>query len=246
MCGGINLSQCISKRQNISGQLESSADKKIIANLRPEILYNAGRVISYTIIGGIVGALGSVFSLYGAGKGIVAIVAGVFMVIIRPNMLNIFPSLRRFTPRMPQIFAATINEKKQSNSPFYVGILNELMPCGSLQAMQLYALSTRDPVKGALAMMAFSLGTVPQMFGLGALSSILTKKFTGRMMTASAILAMILGVFMFSNGMSLSGHQLSIPFLGFSQSEEKESEATAEIIDGLQDATIPSLFRPII
>lgn len=237
MCGGINLSQSISNRQSISCQNESASDNKIFSKFRPGILYNSGRVVSYTIIGGLVGALGSVFSISGAGKGLVAIVAGIFMVIMGLNMLNIFPSLRRLNPRMPKIFAVKINEQKKGNRPFYVGILNGLMPCGPLQAMQLYALSTGDPIKGAFAMLAFSLGTVPMMFGLGALSSILTKKFTGRMMTASAVLVVILGVFMFNNGISLSGYQLTIPSIGFSKSDAQESEVAAEMIEGIQVVT---------
>lgn len=231
MCGGINLSQCVSR------QMGNPAAENKEVNLRPGVLYNAGRVISYTLIGGIVGALGSVVSLSGSGKGLVAIIAGIFMIIMGLNMLNIFPGLRRFMPRMPKIIGTKINEKKQSNSPLYVGLLNGLMPCGPLQAMQLYALSTGDPVNGALSMLAFSLGTVPLMFGLGALSTILTKKFTGRMMTASAVLVVVLGVFMFSNGMSLSGHQLTLPTTGFTESGTEGSAVSAEIIDGVQIVT---------
>ncbi len=231
MCGGINLSQCVPHQRNNS--LKASR----ISSLRPSILYNAGRVISYTIVGGVVGALGSVISLSGAGKGIVAIVAGIFMLIMGLNMLNVFPWLRRFNPRMPKLFAAKINEQKNSNRPLYVGLLNGFMPCGPLQAMQIYALSTGDPVKGALSMMLFSLGTVPLMFGLGALSTILTKKFTNRMMTVSAGLVIILGIFMFNNGMALSG--FSVPFASSALTKPGSSgnAATAEIIDGVQVVT---------
>lgn len=230
MCGGINLSQCVPYQ---SGKTEG---KHRLASLSPSLLYNAGRVISYTVIGGIVGALGSVISFSGAAKGIVAVIAGIFMVIMGLNMLNLFPWLRKLNPRMPKIFAAKIYEQKKSNRPLYVGLLNGLMPCGPLQAMQLYALSTGDPVKGALSMMLFSLGTVPLMFGLGALSSVLSRKFTHRMMTVSAVLVVILGVFMFSNGVALSGYAL--PFSdGISNTEKAGGIATAEIIDGVQVVT---------
>lgn len=231
MCGGINLSQCVPHQ---STNLEKGSK---ISNLRPSILYNSGRVISYTIIGGIVGAIGSVVSFSGAGKGIVAIIAGVFMVIMGINMLNLFPSLRKFNPRMPKIFASKINEQKQNKRPLYVGLLNGLMPCGPLQAMQLYALSTGDPGKGALSMLLFSLGTVPLMFGLGALSSILTKKFTKRMMTVSAALVVILGVFMFNNGMALSGYALPLTSNNLSNSNGSVNGATAQIVDGVQLVT---------
>jgi sulfite exporter TauE/SafE/copper chaperone CopZ len=198
MCGGINLSQCVTKS-------EVPLTEKKAANLRPSFLYNFGRVISYTVIGGIVGAIGSVVAFSGVAKGIVAIVAGIFMVIMALNMLGIFPWLRRLNPQIPKILTWKINKEKHNNSPLYVGLLSGLMPCGPLQAMQIYALSTGSPIKGAISMLLFSLGTLPLMFGLGAVSSLLNKKFTSKMMAVSASLVLILGVFMFANGMNLSG-----------------------------------------
>lgn len=240
MCGGINLSQCV---PNVSNKSE----KKTV-NLRPGILYNIGRVISYTIIGGVVGALGSVISFSGTAKGIVAVVAGIFMVIMGLNMLAFFPWLRQFNLRMPRIFSRKINEQKKSNSPLYIGLLNGLMPCGPLQAMQLYALSTGDPVQGALSMLAFSLGTVPLMFGLGTISSLLSKKFTSKMMTASAVLVLILGVFMFSNGVSLSGIALPTLTSSVTALNEVQQNNTASVNQGGQTITTklsPNRYEPI-
>lgn len=199
MCGGINLSQCMPQGIKISG--EGSR----FAALRPSVLYNTGRVVSYTVIGGLVGALGSVVSFSGSAKGLVQILAGVFMVIMGLNMLNIFPWLRKLNIRMPKVFAEKIDSKRGSNSPLYVGLLNGLMPCGPLQAMQLYALSTADPFKGAASMFVFSLGTVPLMFIFGAISSILSRRFTKRVMSAGAVLVVMLGISMFNSGLSLSG-----------------------------------------
>lgn len=247
MCGGINLSQCV---PNVNTSCKNSEKK---SNLSPSLLYNLGRVISYTVIGGIVGALGSVVGFSGTAKGFIAIIAGVFMVIMALNMLDLFPWLRKLNPRMPKIFAQKINAQKKSNSPLYVGLLSGLMPCGPLQAMQFYALSTGDPLKGAIAMLVFSLGTVPLMFGLGAISSLLSKKFTSKMMTASAVLVLILGVFMFSNGMSLSGIDLS-SFLANSSSETAAANGivqtnTAPVVtDGFQIVTTklsPNSYEPI-
>lgn len=198
MCGGINLSQCIPRAGRYAGSRMDA--------LRPGFLYNFGRIASYTAIGGMVGALGSVVSLSGGLRGAVQLLAGICMVIMGINMLGLFPWLRRLTPRLPGIFARKIDaEKGRSKSPLFVGLLNGLMPCGPLQAMQLYALSTGDPIKGALSMLLFSLGTVPLMFGLGALGSLLSRKFTNKVMTAGAVLVAVLGLSMFSQGWSLSG-----------------------------------------
>jgi sulfite exporter TauE/SafE/copper chaperone CopZ len=237
MCGGICISQCAPKNA-ASGNLGK------LATLRPSILYNLGRVISYTVIGGIVGAIGSVVSFSGPMRGIVQILAGIFMVIMGINMLNLFPFLRRFNPRMPKVFAKKINAEKRSNSPFYVGLLNGLMPCGPLQAMQLYALSTGSPIKGAISMFLFSIGTVPLMFAFGALSSLLSKKFTKKMMSVSAVMVVILGVFMFTNGASLSGIAIPAPV-----SSAQTTKNVATLQNGVQTVTITlssGKYEPIV
>lgn len=200
MCGGICLSQCVPKKK--------AEERNRFSAMTPSLLYNLGRVISYTVIGGIVGAVGSVFSFSSMLKGIVQIIAGVFMVIMGLNMLHIFPWLRSLNPRMPKLFAKIIYTSSTSKSPFYIGVLNGFMPCGPLQAMQIYALSTGSPLKGAFSMFLFSLGTFPLMFTFGALSSFLSKKFASKMMTASAVLVVFLGVLMFNYGLGLWGFQL--------------------------------------
>jgi sulfite exporter TauE/SafE/copper chaperone CopZ len=241
MCGGICLSQCVPKNQIVKEK------PGLMDTMRPSLLYNLGRVISYTVIGAVVGAIGSVVSFSGTMKGLVQLAAGVFMVIMGLNMLNIFPGLKRLNPRMPKIFARLVYSKRGSSSPLYIGILNGLMPCGPLQAMQLYALSTGSPVKGAVAMFLFSAGTFPLMFAFGALSSFMNKKFSGKLMTVSAVLVVVLGMFMFSNGISLSG--LGFPSLPMSNQAQAGSAGVAKIEDGVQVVTTglsSGRYEPIV
>jgi len=201
MCGGINLSQTLRK----NGE---SAPANAYSLLLPSILYNGGRLVSYTVVGVLVGALGSVITVSGRFQGMVQLAAGVFMVIMGINMLGLFPALRRFIPQMPKIFATKIDERKTGRGPLVVGFLNGFMPCGPLQAMQLYALSTGSPVRGGIAMFLFCAGTIPLMFALGtasrALSGVKGQLFSRRVMRAGAILVAALGLVMFSNGWSLS------------------------------------------
>lgn len=206
MCGGINLSQCIPQGE---GANESGGK---LAAFRPAVLYNLGRVVSYTVIGFILGAVGMLLG-GGAGaglstlfQGILKIIAGVFMVIMGINMLGIFPWLRRFTPRMPKFLTIKIGKKKAASSrPFIVGLLNGLMPCGPLQSMQIVALASGNPLAGALSMFLFSLGTVPLMLGFGSLVSALGKRFSRAVMNVGAVLVVVLGLAMLSQGGSLSG-----------------------------------------
>lgn len=206
MCGGINLSQCIPQ----SGKPAANEGK--LAHLRPSFLYNLGRVISYTVIGFILGTVGFLIgggSQVGIGvlvQGILKIIAGLFMIIMGINMLGIFPALRKFTIRMPKAIARKVGkEKVRSNRPFYVGILNGIMPCGPLQSMWIVALASGNPVAGAISMFLFSMGTVPLMLGLGTVVAVLGKKFTDKVMTIGSILVVVLGLAMLSQGGTLSG-----------------------------------------
>lgn len=220
MCGGINLSVCT--------KYTVSTRESKFGTLKPSVLYNMGRVISYTVIGGIVGAIGSIVSFSGTAKGIVAIASGVFMVIMGLNMLNVFPGLRKINPRTPKILTSKVHSNIGQHGPLYVGLINGLMPCGPLQAMQIYALGTGSMWTGALSMFMFSLGTVPLMFGFGAVSSFLSGKFTLKMMKVSAVLVMILGVIMLSRGMALSGFNTNIA-LGASSDSSQIAKVMGEV-----------------
>lgn len=232
MCGGINLSVCVNYRVTESSSKSAS------------FLYNGGRVLSYTIVGGLVGALGSVISFSGTAKGIIAVISGFFMVIMGLNMLNVFPWLRKFNPRMPKFIGKKLHSGSSSKGPFWVGIVNGLMPCGPLQAMQLYALGTGSFAAGALSMFLFSLGTVPLMFGFGAVSSFLSGKFTHRMLKVSAVLVMILGLIMFNRGLSLSGINIAS-----AASINSDKGNIAKVENGVQYVTTelePGSYTPIL
>ncbi len=207
MCGGINLSQCIPRAAR--GEKD---DAGRLAAFLPALFYNMGRVLSYTAIGFILGMAGF---LVGGGKevglsvflqGSLKILAGLFMVVMGINMLGLFPWLRKFTIPVPGFFAREIGRRKaKANRPFLVGILNGFMPCGPLQSMWIVALASGNPFAGALSMFLFSLGTVPLLLGLGSAVSALGRKFTDKVMTIGAVLVVVLGLAMLSQGGSLSG-----------------------------------------
>lgn len=201
MCGGINMSQCIN---NQSG---SGVKKKI----KPSLLYNMGRLTSYTIIGGIIGAIGSVVSFSGWARGVVAIVSGLFMVLFGLSMTGLVPRINRFVPQIPRILREKAGKAGTGKGPYVVGLLNGLMPCGPMQTMQIYALGTGSFLTGALSMFSFGLGTMPLMFGLGAFITMVGSKFTKKMIKVSALLVAVLGIIMLGRGLALSGVSLQIP-----------------------------------
>ena len=177
--------------------------------LLPGLLYNGGRLLSYTAVGVAVGALGSVIAVSDHFRNMILLLAGLLMAIMGVNMLGLFPALRRFTPRLPQFLTHTIDGQKAGRGPLVIGFLNGFMPCGPLQAMQLYALSTGSPIRGGVAMFLFCLGTIPLMFALGAAGGILSgargNAFSRRATQAGAVLVAAMGVVMFTNGLTGAG-----------------------------------------
>ena len=210
MCGGIALSQSI--RPLETGP--AAATENAFTRFKPGLMYNAGRITSYTVIGGIAGALGAAFSFSPTVKGIITGAAGAFMVILGLGMLGILKNL----PRLGSIVPSRVREsgsflaaRFRSKGPFAVGLLNGLMPCGPLQTMQLYALGTGSMISGALSMLVFSAGTVPLMLVFSLTAAFLPRKFLPVMVRASAVLVVFLGVVTFGRAASLAG--LALPSL---------------------------------
>ena len=203
MCGGINLSQTLQK--------DTSAEVSR-AMFRNTLEYNIGRVISYTVIGGVLGGIGA---LAGIGsslqtstffQGMLKLLAGIIMVVMGVNMLGIFPGLRKLRIHIPK-FGKNVKLKsgRKPRTPFFVGLCNGFMPCGPLQSMQVVALASGSPLAGALSMFCFSLGTVPLMLGFGSAVSMLGKRFTRQVLKVGAILVVVMGLSMMAQGGTLSG-----------------------------------------
>ena len=214
MCGGINLTQSVAA---------ASCRKSI---LRANVLYQCGRVLSYTLVGVAAGGIGSVLTLNGTMKGAVAVLAGLAMLVMALNMLGVFRLLKRFRLQLPSGLYTALSGRVGGSSSFLIGILNGFMPCGPLQAMQIYALSTGSAVLGALSMLSFSLGTVPLMLGFGLISGRLNRKYRRVMLTVSAMLIFVMGLNMVGNGLALSG--ISLP------KKSDGAAVTAMLEDGRQ------------
>lgn len=194
MCGGIMLSQSFSN------------------NKQSVILYNIGRIISYTILGGIMGLIGSLFNISGLPyyiKTMIMVIAGIFMLFFGLNIIGI----KWFRKITSLLYFNNLNSK--SNKPsLLVGIMNGLMPCGPLQAMQMYVISTGSFIKGALSMLMFSFGTVPLMMGMGFVSTLFSKNKISKIYKLSGALIIILGLITINNGLSLSGKGFVINNIG--------------------------------
>lgn len=194
MCGAINLFAIIDN------------DKK---NYKKPILYNLGRIISYTIIGALVGGIGSVLSINETVNGIIILLASIIMIIMSLNMLGVTDFRLSFKIKN--------NLQRKTNNSFVIGLLNGLMPCGPLQAMEVYALSTRSVLRGALSMFFFSLGTIPLMLSIGIFYNLLKGKGKIIINKIASVLIFILSLVMLNRGLLALGIDVSKSFKNYEE-----------------------------
>lgn len=208
MCGGINLMAVLNTSLNRS--------------FKKPVLYNLGRLISYTLMGGIVGLLGKVISSSLNISGVVILITAGIMLLISLDMLGII-SIKKI-----RIF----RYKVMSRNSFVIGLLNGFMPCGPLQAMQIYALSTGSFFKGALAMFLFGLGTVPLMLFSGLIINMLKGKWKYRINKVASVMLVFLSIVMLNRGLLSFNVDILRPFNNY------DKFMSSEIVDDYQEVLI--------
>jgi len=209
--------------------------------IKPQIYFNSGRIISYTILGGALGALGSVIKLSITATGIITIIASIVMVLLGLQLLKIFPWLDRFKIKMPKFIGHKIHDATSSTknkaAPFTLGASTFFLPCGFTQALQIYVLSQGSFITGALTMLVFSLGTLPALVSVGALSSFSKGTFRKYFIKFTAVLVIILGVVSFTNGLTLTGMAINLnpgSILPDTVAKDVSQDSNVNIVDGKQ------------
>jgi sulfite exporter TauE/SafE/plastocyanin domain-containing protein len=183
------------------------SDKRFDAT--PHLVYHSARLVSYTVVGLALGLIGGAFNLGGI-RGGASLLAGTFMVLLGLNMLNVHPIFRMFSLRMPRklqqmMFRGSGEGTDRLGAPLLFGAMTGLMPCGPLQAMQLYAAGTGSAFLGAATMLLFGAMTIPMMLAMGAATQMLGHAFKKRVMTVGALVVIVLGLTMVNRGLVLEG-----------------------------------------
>src|SRR3989344_2071824 len=127
---------------SISATFAKEGDK-----IRPQLLFHSGRLVSFFILGGVIGVLGSTFTLNTAATFTLSLIIGLVMLIFGANLLDVFPWAKKLQPLMPKFIAKHAHGFSKFNhtlTPLLVGIATFFLPCGFTQSMQLYTLTTGD------------------------------------------------------------------------------------------------------
>jgi sulfite exporter TauE/SafE len=179
------------------------------SRLAPVLLFVSGRVVSYAVFGGIIGAIGKTVSVSPFVSGAITVAAALVMLALGLDMLKLLPKwIKKLTPSMPAFISRRVMNADSSMhpaAPMVIGAGTFFLPCGFTQAFQLYALASGSFAAGALVMGAFALGTVPALVALGWFAGSWKGKSGRFFFRLAGAAVIILGIINFRNGYSLMG-----------------------------------------
>ncbi|MFZ3301604.1 MAG: sulfite exporter TauE/SafE family protein [Microgenomates group bacterium] len=221
------------------GLLASAIDEKS-DKYKNTLYFLIAKLIAYTLLGGIFGAIGNVFSFSIATQGILQILIGLFMLATAGRLLNLHP-IFKYTVIQPPVFLLRkikgISNEKNIITPILLGALTVLIPCGVTQAMLILAMGTGNALSGGAIMFFFTLGTSPVFFALGmTIQSI----FKNNILSKIAALAIVtIGISSINNGQVLrnSPHTFQNYYrVIFSQNNSNKGDV--KLVNGKQEVTI--------
>lgn len=177
--------------------------------IRPQIYFHISRLISFFLLGGIIGAIGAVFQLGQTGTFVLSLLIAIVLLILGLNLLEVFPWAKKIQPTLPTFIGKRINNIKKINhalTPLLLGTATFFLPCGFTQSMQIYTLTIGNFLSGALIMFAFALGTLPVLALLSFSSNaILKKTWSSTFFKTVGLIIIFFGIFNLLNAFATAG-----------------------------------------
>src|SRR3989339_2015823 len=198
LVGGIVLSMSKQWSELYSNPSNSSKQATTSQKLQPHIMFNVGRIVSYAVLGGILGMIGSKLQISFQFTSFLVIVVSFLMIALGLQMLGV-KALRKFQFSLPKSMTRNIADESNFSGkymPFAMGALTFFLPCGFTITAQGLAMASGDPLRGALIMSSFALGTAPMLLFIGLSSTKLYEKthLAANFMKLIGILVIIFGL----------------------------------------------------
>lgn len=154
-----SLSSCLA----IVGGLVLSLSAKVAqdggSTKKPFILFHGGRLMGFSLLGGILGLIGEAIGINFMFSAILGLVASLVMVMLGLNLVGVFKKNKITLPS--NIFSFFRKVEHATWTPVLIGVGTFFLPCGFTQSMQISALSSGSFLSGFLIMFSFALGTLP-------------------------------------------------------------------------------------
>jgi uncharacterized protein len=170
------------------------------------LLYNSGRIVTYSVFGLVFGAIGKSVALFGYQQWL-SIILGVLIIffIILPKRVAVFSKnnlaihfFEKLRTSLGQLFF-----KKNYASLFSIGLLNGLLPCGLVYMASAGAVATGDIVNSISFMAFFGLGTLPMMWSVAFFGNYVSVSIRQKIRKAYPYMMMLMACLLILRGMGL-------------------------------------------
>ncbi len=211
----------------------------------PILLFLAAKLVAYTLLGLLLGALGSMLQLTAFTRAVLFIAIGIFMVGNGLRMLNVHPIFRYFVFEPPAAVTRYLRRKAKADAdavtPLTLGALTVLIPCGVTQAMMALAMGTGNALQAAGLMAAFTFGSSIVFFVVAYLAARLGSLLERNFARAVAVVLLVLGLVSVDSGLNLMG----APFLfaRLTQAASVSPIATTTSTDTIETAPMENDLR---
>ena len=156
-----SVSSCLAIVGGLVLSLSAKISQDNVSDTKTFVLFHIGRLVSFAILGGILGSAGIAFGVNSTVTSILGIVASLVMLILGLNLMGIFAKNKVTLHSGLFDFFRKIEHK--TLTPLVVGFGTFFLPCGFTQSMQVSALGSGSFMSGLLLMLFFALGTLPML-----------------------------------------------------------------------------------
>jgi len=205
---------CLAVQGGLLASVITPTEEKLKKDLKnqsralPIVSFLSAKLVSHTLLGFLLGLLGSAITLSPYLRGWFQVAIGVYLVGVALSLLKVHPIFRYFIITPPKFLLRLVRSQSKSQSifaPALLGAMTIFIPCATTQAMAVLALGTASPLLSAAIMFAFVLGTSPTFFLLGFLLTKLSDKFQTWFYKTAAILLVTMAILSINGGVTLMG-----------------------------------------
>lgn len=156
-----SVSSCLAIVGGLVLSLSAKVSEDNVSDKKNFILFHSGRVVSFALLGGVLGAVGQAIGINFTFTAILGIIASIVMLFLGLSLTGILAKNHITLPSGIFNFFRRIEHK--TLTPLLIGFGTFFLPCGFTQAMQVASLSSGSFLSGMLIMFAFALGTLPML-----------------------------------------------------------------------------------
>jgi sulfite exporter TauE/SafE len=171
------------------------------------------KYVAYVTLGFLLGAFGGALNIGGRVQTVMQLVAGLYMIAVALNLLNIHPIFRYAIIQPPRFLTRMVRNQSKSKdlfAPSLLGAMTVFIPCGTTIAMEALAISSANGIAGASIMAVFILGTMPLFFGIGAITSVMGEAYKTKFLKLAAVAVIYLGVTSINGSLVVLGSPLNL------------------------------------